>query len=857
MSWTAKAGFLTGFIFYMTILHSTVSHLSFSPFSIYLCSKLRTMPKQIVIVLFLFISFPSLAQQKLEKLTVEKIMRDPKWMGTSPSRVSWSMDGQYLYFNWNPDNATSDSIYFITLKNHTPAKATIWQKQNLVTTDSVTWNTDRTAYVFAKDGDIFFTDVKSGKTRHLVQSTERERNPQFAFNDTKVVYTSEQNLYAWDIVTGETTQLTNLQPQLLTGTQALQGPQQLRGGGSGGRGNRVEEITPGAAEEQWLKNDQLQYLQVLKERKEKKDAADSYNKNLPRAKELRQIPIGDRTVQGLNISPDGRFVSYRLTRTAIDTKTTIVPTYVTETGFTTEISGRTKVGAPQNNSEYFIYDREKDTVLTIKADSIRGIHDLPDYVKDYPAKFEQKIKNPPVRPITVANVSWSPKGSHAIIDIHSQDNKDRWLMLFDTSAEKLKLMDRQRDEAWIGGPGTGGFGGTNSGWISENVFWFQSEATGYSHLYTVNVATGEKKQLTSGNYEVQQAQLSRDKKSFYITTNEVHPGEQQFYRLPVNGGKTERITTMTGANQVTISPDEKYIAILYSYSNKPWELFLQEGKPGAKPEQITTNAMSDEFRSYPWRDPELITFTARDGVQVYARVYKPSTPAAGKPSVLFVHGAGYLQNAHKWWSSYFREYMFNNLLADNGYYVMDIDYRGSAGYGRDWRTGIYRHMGGKDLDDHIDAANYLVKTYGVDPKRIGMYGGSYGGFMTLMALFTAPDVFAAGAALRPVTDWANYNHGYTSNILNEPYNDSLAYKKSSPIYFAPGLKSHLLICHGMVDVNVHFQDAVKLTQRLIELGKDNWEIAPYPMEDHGFVEPSSWTDEYKRIFKLFEAELKK
>ena len=148
-------------------------------------------------------------------------------------------------------------------------------------------------------------------------------------------------------------------------------------------------------------------------------------------------------------------------------------------------------------------------------------------------------------------------------------------------------------------------------------------------------------------------------------------------------------------------------------------------------------------------------------------------------------------------------------------------------------------------------------TYGVDPKRIGMYGGSYGGFMTLMALFTAPDVFAAGAALRPVTDWANYNHGYTSNILNEPYNDSLAYKKSSPIYFAPGLKSHLLICHGMVDVNVHFQDAVKLTQRLIELGKDNWEIAPYPMEDHGFVEPSSWTDEYKRIFKLFEAELKK
>jgi dipeptidyl aminopeptidase/acylaminoacyl peptidase len=201
--------------------------------------------------------------------------------------------------------------------------------------------------------------------------------------------------------------------------------------------------------------------------------------------------------------------------------------------------------------------------------------------------------------------------------------------------------------------------------------------------------------------------------------------------------------------------------------------------------------------------------------------------------------------------------MFNNLLADKGYTVLDIDYRASSGYGRDWRTGIYRHMGGKDLDDEVDAARYLVHEQGIDSSRIGMYGGSYGGFMTLMALFTKPGVFAAGAALRSVTDWAHYNHGYTAAILNEPYNDSLAYRRSSPIYFAAGLKDHLLICHGMVDENVHFQDDVRLAQRLIELGKDNWELAVYPMEDHGFVEPSSWTDEYKRILKLFDSVLLK
>jgi dipeptidyl aminopeptidase/acylaminoacyl peptidase len=165
-------------------------------------------------------------------------------------------------------------------------------------------------------------------------------------------------------------------------------------------------------------------------------------------------------------------------------------------------------------------------------------------------------------------------------------------------------------------------------------------------------------------------------------------------------------------------------------------------------------------------------------------------------------------------------------------------------------------MGGKDLTDQVDAVKYLIAEHGVDPKRVGLYGGSYGGFITLMAMFTEPDVFAAGAALRPVTDWAHYNHGYTSNILNAPQGDAESYKRSSPIYFADRLKGALLICHGMVDINVHFQDSVRLAQRLIELRKENWELAVYPVEDHGFVQPTSWADEYKRIFKLFETNLR-
>ena len=199
--------------------------------------------------------------------------------------------------------------------------------------------------------------------------------------------------------------------------------------------------------------------------------------------------------------------------------------------------------------------------------------------------------------------------------------------------------------------------------------------------------------------------------------------------------------------------------------------------------------------------------------------------------------------------------MFHNLLRENGYTVLDIDYRASKGYGRDHRTEIYRFMGGKDLSDQIDGKKYLVQELGIDATRVGIYGGSYGGFITLMALLTEPGEFACGAALRSVTDWNHYNHEYTSNILNYPNTDSIAYHRSSPINFAENLQDRLIMLHGMVDDNVQFQDVVRLSQRFIELGKKNWELAVFPVEAHGFKRADSWTDEYRRILEMFNEEL--
>jgi len=796
--------------------------------------------------------------QTPEKLTVEKIMRDPKWMGTSPSNIRWSDDGKKIYFNWNPENADRDPLYSITTGDLKPQKVSIDERKSSLPGNG-DWNKKHTEKVYERNGDIYLSDLKSGKILQLTNTTDREANPTFSGDESHILFIKGDNLYSVKLSTGELSQLTNF-THGAAGAQAVAPAAGGRRGSAGGPtqgGGAAAPQTTGTPQDRWLKAEQVELFDVIREKDKlaKEDAAD--RKEL-QPKKLKEIAAGDQIVSSVTLSPNNRYVTYRLIKQPEGAKTTNVPSYVTASGYTEDIANRTKVGAPQATSQTFVFDTQRDSVYAVVTSDIPGIKDLPDYVKDYPKQLEERTKRNEDRKVNVHGPYWSDDAKNAIVIVTAQDNKDRWIMKLDPSTGKLNILDRQRDEAWIGGPGIGGGGysGGNVGWVDNTHFYFQSEASGYSHVYVADVTTGTKKQLTTGKWEVQTLELSNDKKMFYFTANIEHPGITNYYRIPVTGGDPVKLTSMKGGNEVDLSPDEKWLAIRYSYSNKPWELYIQANKPGAKAIQVTQSTTA-EFKAYPWREPQVITFKNRYGNDVYARLYVPTNADPAKPAVVFVHGAGYLQNVHYYWSSYFREYMFNNLLAEQGYTVLDIDYTGSSGYGRDWRTGIYRHMGGKDLTDQVDGVKLLVDKYGVNPKHVGLYGGSYGGFITLMAMFNEPDVFAAGGALRSVTDWAHYNHGYTDNILNEPYNDEKAYKASSPIYFANGLKGHLLMAHGMVDENVNFQDIVRLTQRLIELHKENWSLAPYPVEDHGFVQPSSWTDEYKRILNLFDTTLKK
>ena len=786
--------------------------------------------KKIISIIILAFTITLNAQvENNSLLTIDQIMQAEKFIGYAPTDIFWSADSKTIYFNWNPKNEPISTLhkYSLYLKKISPVSAE--EEMNLTTSYDVDFSKDKSKKIFVKNGDIFLYDLNTKTTKTIVNTfSERESNVLFSNNEQSIQYQKDNNVFELDLNNGKIVQITN-----------------IKSGSESGESLDNDQDT-------WLIQQQEDLFEVLRDRKIRKELKKTRTEEME-IKKPKTIFLNGKSISNITLSENNQFLSYKLSTYATN-KRTIVPHFVTESGYTEDQKAYAKVGEKQDTHELWVFDFKRDSSYQVDVTGLNGIYNKPLYLKDYDTNFTPKYEEP--KGINFFSANNNDADTSAVLEVRSDDNKDRWIATIDFENGKLIEIDHQHDEAWIGGPAISWWNGQSDiEWLDNETIYYHSEKTGYNHLYKENVATGKVKALTSGNWEVHNADVSNDKKSMYIVTNEVHPGERQLYKLNLKSLKKGKLTNQVGNSEITISPNQQHFAIRHSFSNKPWELYLLNNEKGAKESQITYST-TEEFKEYDWKIPQNITFKASDGVDVAARLYTPEGGSNGKPAVVFVHGAGYLQNAHKWWSGYYREYMFHNILVDNGYTVLDVDYRASKGYGRDYRTAIYRHMGGKDLSDQVDGVNYLVKELGIDKDNVGIYGGSYGGFITIMGMFNAPETFKSGAAIRSVTDWAHYHHAYTSNILNSPVTDSNAYQKSSPINFAEGLEGNLLMLHGMIDDNVHFQDVVRLTQRLIELKKDNFEMAIYPLERHGFVEPSSWTDEYKRIFKLFQTTLK-
>jgi dipeptidyl aminopeptidase/acylaminoacyl peptidase len=492
----------------------------------------------------------------------------------------------------------------------------------------------------------------------------------------------------------------------------------------------------------------------------------------------------------------------------------------------------------------------------------------------------------------IRGLRWAADNSSLIVDRVDRDLKRRQLFYIHdagSKAEQIILVTEETDAKWIA---------SLSSLVEPNPqdeaqILFGSEKDGFNHLYLATLERAAKqpnptgeirqenpsdagfttkveiKQLTSGAWQVEWVKWMAGGGEFVFSSTEENTAERQFYEFELNRSlKTEIFHTQKGMRtgaQLATEGGEPVLLYEFSKWNAPSELFTIKVCPrcrGANFPQQLTRSTPESFLKMKWNEPKFVDIPTRDGKFVKSKVYLPSNYNQKQkyPMVIFVHGAGYLQNTINGWNNYFREFMFNEMLTQKGYVVLDIDYRGSAGYGRDWRTDVHDFLGGKDYDDHLDAIDYAVKNYAVDAKRVGVYGGSYGGFMAGMLVMRAPDKIAAAAALRPVFDWKNYyasSPTYTAERLGFPEKNPEAYKRSSPIAYAENLQKPLLILHGLVDDNVHAQDSIQLIEKLMRLEKTQYfEAMLYPSENHGFTRPTSWIDEYERIFAFFEKHLK-
>ncbi|MEO8160486.1 MAG: prolyl oligopeptidase family serine peptidase [Arenimonas sp.] len=768
-------------------------------------------------------------------ITLDQAMANPDWIGPPVESAWWSWDGKQAFYQLKRNGSPVRDTWAQPVDG---GEAKLLDARELASLDSDdnAFDPSHSRLLFVRHGDIFERDLRSGALIQLTRSAEDESAPQYAADGRSVQYRVNNDWYAWDPARRIAT------PVALP--VAAKDPE-----------------APPAADP--LRDMQLRLGAVLARQKADREALRAQENSLRRADPNRAVSpayLGEGIqIDTSVLSPDGRWLLVVSSPKGSDAgRVGKLPRYVTESGYEEFEDERTRVGRNLPSGEgLLLVDLSDNSVHELSLDALPGIGTDPLAALRSAHKLDPLKGSRAVRVLSEgdnfggATIHWSADGARVAVMLRAVDNKDRWIATMDPSTLKLSSAARLTDPGWIN------WNFNDFGWLPDNrTLWYLSEESGWSHLY-LRPQGGAAKPLTSGHWEVSSVQWSPDGTTAFFICNQKWPGDYELCAVGRDGGAVRELSALDGVEDFRLSPDGSRILLHWSSAYMPPQLAVLPAGGGEL--RKLTDTRTAQFRARTWIEPEIVQVPSTHGAGVvWAKLYRPATLEAGRkyPLVMFVHGAGYLQNVSKRYPNYFREQMFHNLLVQQGYLVLDMDYRGSEGYGRDWRTAIYRQMGHPELEDYVDGVNWMVAQQQGDAANVGIYGGSYGGFMAFMALFREPAMFKSGAALRPVSDWSSYNHEYTANILNTPDLDPEAYKTSSPIEYAEGLRGHLLIAHGMIDDNVFYQDSVRMAQRLIELKKDHWELASYPLERHGFVQPESWYDEYRRIDQLFESTLK-
>ena len=458
-------------------------------------------------------------------------------------------------------------------------------------------------------------------------------------------------------------------------------------------------------------------------------------------------------------------------------------------------------------------------------------------------------------------LGWSPDSTRLLVERTSTDVKERTLFSCAVGTASCGAVYRQRDEKYLPSNDQHATYSPDGRWIM-----YTSDEDGWNHLYVVPAAGGPSRQLTKGSYEVSFPAFARDSRRIVFASTEHGADKRQIYAVPVSGGAATRITTEPATHTtLALSPAGDHVAFIRTDPRRLPDLWVTEASPG-QPSRQLTDSMTPALKAYDWHTPEIVTYKGAGGTQIKAQLFVPRGLDRGRryPAIVHVHQAAIYQEVfygpgpHKdnvgW-------YGWHQRLADQGFVVLNVDFRGSYGYGRDFRTGNYLDVGVGDAADVIQGVEYLKGLGYVDTSRLGVYGMSYGGHMVLTLLTKYPEVFRAGINIAGVYDyqielgpWPTRNPWMQAR-LGPPERNPEAYRQASAINFIDNLTAPVLTLHGTADTNVTLLQSIKLVDDLLARGK-TFEFELYPGEVHFFGRRRSWVDAFGKMEAFFERYLR-
>ena len=440
----------------------------------------------------------------------------------------------------------------------------------------------------------------------------------------------------------------------------------------------------------------------------------------------------------------------------------------------------------------------------------------------------------------LARVEWYPEGDRLLVQWQARDQKRLDVLSYPVTGGEPRQLFSERSDTWVE--------------LNDDLYFlperreilWASQRSGHNHLYLYDYGGVLKGPVTAGDWDVigewnapaVRGIDERHGKAYFMATKK-SPLERQLYVVDLDEGPKREPVALTagdGWNNVTMSGDAKHFLLGYSDPAQPPQVSLHDSA-GRRIAWLVENRIDANHPYAPYLDrhvlPEFGTIPARDGTALHYQLYKPAGAEAGKryPAVLLVYGGPTVQTVQRRWGER-RGSQTAQLFTQRGYVVFAIDNRGSGGRGKKFTEALYHRLGGVEVEDQLAGVAWLKSRDFVDPARVGVYGWSYGGYMTLMLLGQSPGTFKAGVAGAPVTDYRLYDTHYTERYLGTPAENPEGYRLSNVLTYAGAIRDRLLIIHGMADDNVLFTNTTLLIPALVASGQP-FELVPYPGSKHG------------------------